>query len=179
MMTERQIPAGYYQAYNDGLTAIYHKDEEKPIALVFLGKAKKPAFHVRYKNGEDRAAFNKKTIENQKQRQAILAEQKAERTKPHTLQVGDVMYCSWGWEQTNVDFYLVTETTKHGVTLQEIGHHSVKQTGWASDEVIPDKETLVKEPFKKKVNGYNHATLSSYQTLRKFDGAPLHRSWYA
>ena len=34
---------------------------------------------------------------------------KEERIKPHSLKVGDILYCSWGYDQTNVDYFKVSE----------------------------------------------------------------------
>ena len=34
--------------------------------------------------------------------------------------VGDVMYHSWGWEQTNIDFYVITRRTKATVWFKPL-----------------------------------------------------------
>lgn len=34
--------------------------------------------------------------------------------------VGTIYTCSWGYDQTNADFYVVTRETPHTVTLQRI-----------------------------------------------------------
>lgn len=43
-------------------------------------------------------------------------------TNPY--QVGDIMMCTWGWEQTNVDFYQVVRTTAKSVWIRPINHTS-------------------------------------------------------
>lgn len=48
-----------------------------------------------------------------------------------TVEVGDVFSSSWGWEQTNVDFYEVVALTPSGksVRLRKIGKSSVPGSG--------------------------------------------------
>ena len=56
--------------------------------------------------------FNKRcleTIETNTSRIESKNKYKEERTNPHTLKVGDVLYCSWGYAQTNVDYFKVSE----------------------------------------------------------------------
>ena len=53
------------------------------------------------------------------------------------LKLGDIFVSSWGYEQTNVDFYKVTRLTKAMIELSPIPAVSKRETGWASDEVGP------------------------------------------
>ena len=39
---------------------------------------------------------------------------------PHDLKVGDILYSSWGYDQTNIDFYQVTAVGVHSVKIREI-----------------------------------------------------------
>lgn len=38
-----------------------------------------------------------------------------------TPKVGDILDSSWGYDQTNIDFYQVVKTTEHSVWLRSIG----------------------------------------------------------
>lgn len=38
----------------------------------------------------------------------------------HNIKKGDIFYHSWGWEQTNIDYYQVIKTTKKTITLKRI-----------------------------------------------------------
>tara|TARA_R110000824_G_scaffold9642_6_gene42868 strand:+ start:775 stop:1293 length:519 start_codon:yes stop_codon:yes gene_type:complete len=56
------------------------------------------------------------------------------------LKVGDVLYSSWGYEQTNVDFYVITRRTKCTVTLAPVHSIVVENVAWAHDKVVADME---------------------------------------
>lgn len=60
------------------------------------------------------------------------------------MAIGKIFYSSWGYEQTNIDFYKVVEVSKSGksISLQPIGSKSVGDNGWCSEEVIPDENKL-------------------------------------
>ena len=51
------------------------------------------------------------------------AQQHEQRKQPHTLIVGDVIYNSWGYDHTNVDFYEVVKTSTNFVRGQSIARH--------------------------------------------------------
>jgi hypothetical protein len=59
-----------------------------------------------------------------------------QRTQVHTLAVGDGIYNSWGYDQTNVDFYEVVRTSANFVWLQSLAW-DLKDMGFRSDEVTP------------------------------------------
>ncbi|NEL27712.1 MAG: hypothetical protein G3W59_22490, partial [Xanthomonas perforans] len=48
------------------------------------------------------------------------ADRRAEAKRPHTLDVGAVLVSSYGYEQTNVDFYEVVAVQNRTVTLREL-----------------------------------------------------------
>ena len=51
------------------------------------------------------------------------------------MTIGKIFYSSWGYEQTNIDFYEVVEVSKSGksLTLQQIGSKIVEVNGWCSE----------------------------------------------
>jgi len=72
------------------------------------------------------------------------AEQKK---KGNPFKVGDLLYNSWGWEQTNIDYYQVVEVSKSSVYIKEIyknyeathsmaGISTAKKDSFKNDEVI-------------------------------------------
>ena len=57
-----------------------------------------------------------------------------------TPQVGDILRATWGYDQTNVDYYQVTRITPSGASIgiRPIGYADVEPTGlWAQDRVTP------------------------------------------
>lgn len=51
------------------------------------------------------------------------------------VEVGTILVSSWGYDQTNIDFYKVVKMTEKMVWIQEVEKEYVKQTGWAHYEV--------------------------------------------
>lgn len=98
------------------------------------------------------------------------------------FKVGDIFVESWGYEQTNVDFYQVIKVNKASVVLRKIGSKSLRATGWASDEVEPFKDDFVGEQTwtkrtkqgSKYLNGIACGVLVLHDNSRSY-----HRSWYA
>lgn len=94
------------------------------------------------------------------------------------MKAGDVLNTSWGYDQTNVEFYLVTEVKGVTVTLQEVAQTYVKE-GNMSGEVMPVLESKIGEPFKKRISagGYVKTDRSCYASL--WSGRPCYTSNYA
>ncbi len=71
---------------------------------------------------------------------------KGERRK---MTLGKIFYSSYGYEQTNIDFYKVIEVSKSGktITLQKIGSEVVEVNGYCSEEVIPNPKKEIGEPL--------------------------------
>lgn len=85
------------------------------------------------------------------------------------VKIGDIFRCSWGYEQTNVDYYVVVKVTKKMVTLQEIGSEVTKECGWASCYVKPDPTRIIGKPFRRKFNTYGENQV--YVSINSFSGA--------
>ena len=91
---------------------------------------------------------------------------------------GAILYSSWGYEQTNVDFYIILERVNNTVTLQQIGE--IRQYDHAdSGKVSPDASKTFGEPFKKRINKYGYINLNSYSYCNLYDGTPKYFSTYA
>ena len=61
----------------------------------------------------------------------------------HDIIPGDTFYNTWGWEQTNIDFYQVVATTKKTVKIREIN-----QTREYDSSAMSGKTTAIKDDFK-------------------------------
>ena len=56
---------------------------------------------------------------------------------PEPYTVGSILYCSWGYDQTNVDFYLVVARKGDWLTLQPMNKKKT-YTGHMSGTCTPD-----------------------------------------
>jgi hypothetical protein len=53
---------------------------------------------------------------------------------------GKIVEFSWGYEQTNIDYFLITKRSAHFVWLQPIQSKRVEDTGYMSGTCVPDPE---------------------------------------
>lgn len=118
--------------------------------------------------------------------------------------VGDILHHSWGYDQTNCDFYQVVEVKKASVVLRKIGATTVPGSeGFMSESLMPEKDAFITKGFQALTKHDKYITpdnptitkrVSFYvkddKTLRYFvptpygwcdlwDGKPEYHSWYA
>ena len=58
------------------------------------------------------------------------------------INVGDIFYNSWGYDQTNIDYYKVVRLTPAGVEIVPIGKKYVERNGPGGDQVVPDPDSI-------------------------------------
>lgn len=96
----------------------------------------------------------------------------------HEYQIGDILYASWGYDQTNINFYRVVRTTAATITIEEIGK-DVKEDGLMCGKATPNGVAKNDKIVTKRVGKYGRVKLSSFEYARKWDGKPMFCSWYA
>ncbi len=122
----RWIPPGYTKLETpaDLPVEIYIADG---YAIAYSGKRNKNDFHSRYRTNERRDEHIAEYLKNMREIQERKADRKATRlAEPNNLQVGDILHYSWGWEQTNCDFFQVIRKTAKTVDIQEIGGQAIE-----------------------------------------------------
>lgn len=112
-----------------------------------------------------------------------------EREAAASVAVGDVFVTSWGYEQTNVDYFEVVEKRGQYVTVRPIASRTVEDTGWMQRtvEAVPgrylNKCALIDdEPSARyKVKGTKNSPridLTSFASAYIWDGKPDCESSY-
>lgn len=124
---------------------------------------------------------------------------KEEIKRNHNVKVGDVFYASWGYEQTNLDFFLVTELVGTQsvrvlpVFLNEIEEETMSH-GMARDVKFDikdyaidtrsvfindcEKGDLKRVQVSKWGNNEEYIKISSFANAYKYHGQKLYESWY-
>jgi len=163
-------------------TEVYFYTDAKgrPCAKGFKGRAQKPTISFYYASEEQREFYVTEWLDKIKADDEIKQARKAERMKPHSLEVGQIMRCSWGHEQTNVDFYQVEElASKRYVILRQLNTQIIdSKTLEMCGKATTTKDDYKGGKFRAHVDGDNCVTISSYQFARPWDGKPTHVSWY-
>jgi hypothetical protein len=98
------------------------------------------------------------------------------------LLVGAILASSWGYDQTNVDFYRVEKVQNGWATLQQIASQETGD-GWTGKVVPAEPHRLIDQPFRRKIggnfDGEPYLRISSYEYARPWDGRPKSVSHYA
>ena len=171
----RYIPTGARRISSKHSAACVHVYTKDGMlhAVAFRGaRAFKPAWHYRFKT--EAALENKINAlfeierENQEYRDSL--------NKEHTLKAGDILVSSWGYDQTNIDFYQVI--AKRGKTMVELRELKQDRTGngWGgSSRCTPRPNEFKGGSFRKKADGRNTCTMEC-GIAYEWDGTPQYWS---
>ncbi len=119
------------------------------------------------------------------------------------MEVGAILYSSWGYDQTNVDYYMVTRCTKASAWIVPMRHVEVASRGYSPmsgyttplepmyerevwDRSDPMNPRLVTRPIKPAVHRIRRyvwggedreeLTLTSYSRASLWDGSAMYAS---
>lgn len=144
------IPAGSIKVadkHSDAVAYLYTTKAGKPGAVVFVGTQQKPISHCYYSRMETRTATVARIFEGRKAAMAYKAEARKARTEfVHSYKVGDLFRTSWGYEQTNVEFFQVTEVKGKHLVLREIAA-KVEETGFMQGKCSPQPGKFLEPRF--------------------------------
>ena len=173
------IPAGAEPIDNEGTDAvIYFYDNRKgqPCMLAFHGRAQKPDLHFRYTSAERRDKRAAEFIASRKSHAEYKGAQAEKRKAPHTLQEGDILYSSWGYDQTNVDFYQVTRIISgRTIELRKIAKETTSAKPPAN-YVTAIKGAFIGDRFTKRASAGNYVSLTSYAGASQWNGQPAYET---
>lgn len=153
---------------------------KRPFGIAFAGKANKPLWHYAFGSEGSRSEEIKKTIEHRKQYLEAKAKQKEEKANfEHGLQPGAILVCSWGYDQTNIDFYQVIAVKGKNVIIREIGKKVEGPHGGPQERVVPDPEHIEGPPMTKRPTGSPgkpSVKVHSFAWAHPWDGKPEYQT---
>lgn len=153
------------------------KYNDEVVGAMFYGKSAKPQWHYRFRNMEELDNYTDKFLSNRAANEKSDAERREKRklTKDHDIKVGDIFYTSWGYDQTNIDYYEVVAVRGSRIDLKELHQKYVGHDG-QDDLVEPATgENRFKDDEIHTVSARADGTvtsLSSFEYPRKWDGKP-------
>lgn len=138
--------------------------------------AGKPEFNNLYSVKEQAEEKIQNFFKSINQHSEFVADRRKARNAPHSFNVGDIIYNSWGYDQTNIDFYEVVRKTPHFVFIRELQGKSGEGTGPFSGTISACPGMYASDKIEQ------HAATGTYVTMRhgcgsKWDGQPKHNSW--
>tara|TARA_R110002153_G_scaffold116423_1_gene260091 strand:- start:30 stop:644 length:615 start_codon:yes stop_codon:yes gene_type:complete len=178
---QRYIPKDYIlysTATTVDLDFYWNNNDEKPSAVCFGKKGFKSKWHYRFKNfGQFESTLND-TIKNHLEHKKNVEERREKRFAPHSLKVNDILYCSWGYDQTNIDFYKITQLIgKNKIEVIKLKNKiSYSSEASQSDYVLPTDE--IKGSEKKYIvnSQYNSIRVYSFASASKWNGESLRQT---
>jgi len=151
----------------------------KYFAIGFVGKQNKPLFHYSYRDERHREREIEERAKDRREQLEAKEKRRQERLKfQHSLNVGDILYSSWGYDQTNIDFYEVTKVIgPKFVEIRGLAQKTVRQDQTADYVVpIPGRYARNSKPMKKRVKPGDSVKITSYASAHKWGGKPLYQT---
>lgn len=163
-------------------------------AVGFSGKRNKPDFNYRFRSEQQAREHIAQHAARVKQSQETAAERHRARFDVRAADhfaVGDLLYTSWGYDQTNIDFYKIVRVLDKSVEIVAIGAKSVPDTqGFMSEALTPDATVEIREGYGAKYNGIKrvqggcngeaHVKVMPHSSGHRIKpGEHRHCSWYA
>jgi hypothetical protein len=162
------------------------------LAKGFLGKRNKADFFHNFRTVEQRDAFVTKFLEDAdaiaNRVAAYKAEKKASKAAIDSSKHADgtIFVHSWGWEQTNVDFFrVVGRKSRTKLLVQPIGYKITKGCSGMSAYVTADLESTGGEVIEVTLVSQdsfhigNSAKYTYGKSAHLWDGRETYCSWYA
>jgi hypothetical protein len=161
--------------------------EWNTVVVGYEGRRIKPSFNICFQNDERYKAYIQRWIECRKltldEKQARRDQRKLIKT---SLKEGSILSCSWGYEQTNVEFWqVIKKKSDKTVVIQEIDKKLTDNpddhnyNGMAGQVIpVPNVFKEKSEPLVKRVSVDDQIRLESFRFLHPWDGKPEYCSWY-
>src|ERR1700733_1209595 len=90
-----------------GVVYTYTTQGQKLAAVAYAGKSSKSAWHHSFRTQAQLDAKVSDFFAGLEAHQRRVAERRIEIAQPHTVKLDEIIYNSWGYDQTNIDFYQV------------------------------------------------------------------------
>lgn len=138
------------------------------------------AFAYRFATATRRETYARDFLANQKAAAERAEADRKARNQPHTLKVGSILCASWGYDQTNVDwFQVVAIRGQNTVALRPIAadvEHRLMNCGRS----LPKVDDFTGPAFDRRVNmqfGEPSVRVARSATARVWDGKAAYCSW--
>lgn len=158
---ESAIERGALRDAGEGVVyCIDYDSRAKTILTAWAGRSNKPVLRYYYESPAAALKAVRELVEETAKANAYAAEHKAEQASRKAkmlekIQVGTILCYSWGYEQTNIDYFQVVDRTKASAKLRKIAAEKVADTGPFSSRVKPVRDQFVSdEVITKRINAY-------------------------
>lgn len=138
-----------------------------------------------FHTAEQRAKWIDARIAGIKKYDEFKAARRSERLSfVNPAKVGDILYSSWGYDQTNIDFYKVVDVKGKQVVVKALCSKQTEQNTGNSmaayvTPVLDSERGEALTRFAKKDGDSYQIKINDCATAWMWDGRPKYESWYA
>ncbi|HGU7253679.1 hypothetical protein QBD27_14030 [Legionella pneumophila] len=98
----------------------------------------------------------------------------------YSLKEGSILYASWGYDQTNIDFYEVTKLIgRTTLELRELGQELISDGSGFSGKTKPIPGNFIGQPFRKRIGIHGSVKINEVSRASIWPGEALYYSSYA
>ncbi len=170
------------QRHDDMDTVIYLYQcccNRSPFAAIcYDGRRLKPGFSYRFSNEIKRSQFINNWLDDKRK---IIEEKLERRNFKTSLIAGSILYCSWGYDQTNVEFWqVVKKKSDKTVVIRQLAVKNLEPDKRMLGKIIPIPNVFHSaEQFEKRVTIGDRIKFESFRSLSPWDDKPKYCSSYA
>lgn len=164
---------------------VYEDAQGRPCAQCWIGKQAKPAWRHYFLTNEQREKRIAGQIAVIREREDRKAARRKASSAGHNWKPGLILKGTWGYEQTNVDFFKVTRVIgKTMVEIAKIGAATAEGTEsytWGQRYVTPNPDAVSTERHRVKVDAsYGNGLCKSpvHGILTPWEGQPVNETSY-
>jgi hypothetical protein len=102
------------------------------------------------------------------------------------FEVGAILTDSWGWEQTNIDFYCIVKRAGNWLTVLPMSKITSEEKGFMTNDELPGEINFCADPQRKKIavvngkeTGFSFRNYSGGGWCRLWNGQSEHSTHYA
>jgi len=148
--------------------------------MIFIGKQSKPVWYYKLRSVEElEKEFEERNERLESWEEIKRARKEEKKNAVLDVEVGDLFCSSWGYEQTNVDFYQCVKKNAKSFVVRAIGGRSTDSSDYPhgmADHVIAVKDSFLEDSPEILKHGFG----MDYGYLSKTTENEKHyRSWYA
>jgi hypothetical protein len=151
-----------------------------PAAAVYSGKSENPLWDYFFRSESAREQYIADQVEKSKAAMSARQERaQAKRDFQHGLKDGDILYSSWGYDQTQVSWYEVVGVVGKQVIVREVESKVVRQERGADYVVaVPGRYTgaVMKKVPQKGYRDEPYIKISPSQNAYPWDGKPKYET---
>ena len=155
---------------------------------IWKPKAVKPHINYLFRTLEEVDKYIASQVESFRSWSEMIAKRKADREgtaeQLAAVRPGMIFHCSWGYEQTQCDFYQVVRVVGHHAIIRKIGSYSPDNHNGSqpmAEYRLATKDAFIGPEIRKRIQfsgGEPYLSMTSYSSANLWDGKPKYCSWY-